>query len=477
MFRTGIMTVCLLAPFVQPLAAVQHFTSTLKSKIAVNALSTRAVSNLSAGNAVVESLCILERDVRIELDSGWASSATCAQQRTSGAAADSVIDFVSLLRTSRRQRRHKAQLLLHSHRAGVRHFGSDSHLKPEFGRRVAWISGYARSATSTVLSMINAAAVGETNGTLSSPTLGTLQATTHVLQNPSSMSPAEMVDKMLDHAEKTSLYSTTVSKIGNDTLPGLLVEAPPSKVFALFEPCHEGDRVADPLLQRGCGGLLSSLAHCDFSQVVSLHGFRNPHTSHHNELAANPGAASAFCSAADLVTIKTIEYAHDLRQALLVLDADPSIYMIDVVRDPRGIYASWKQLEPFATFLKGPNATLMPDICRSFAANINVTHPRLRRIVFEELVKAPGTVMSETYNFLGLPFGQAQLAWIASTFDATDCQQKIEENHLNAMFSDCQANSTVSMSKWRQQLLPDELQLFASDTNCQEVALAYNFEM
>lgn len=506
MICSGIGIACLLASLVQPLAAVEHLTRTSEGNSAVNALSTRVVSNLLDSHGAIESLCTLEHDVRLELDVASASSVACGQTRNSVSVADSAIDFVSLLRlappaapaplfnwTSKRQRRHKAQSFLHSRQAAVRRLDA--------GRRVAWISGYARSATSTVLSMINAAAVEEANRTLASPIVSTLQTRTLVrhLQSPSSPNPVDMVDQMLDSAENASLLSnlpvehgdvhvldsvekanldaTMLSKVSDDTIPGLLVEAPPSRVFALFEPCHEGDQVADPLRQRGCGGLLSALAHCDFSQVVSLHGFRNPHTSHHDELEANPVAASALCSAADLVTIKTIEYAHDLREALPVLDADPSVYMIDVVRDPRGIYASWKNLEPFATFLKGPNATLMSEVCRSFAGNINVTHSRLRRIVLEDLVKAPETVMRETYNFLGLPFGRPQLAWIASTFDAVDCQQKTLENHLTASFSDCKANSTASSGKWRQQLSPDELELFASDANCQEVALAYNFDV
>lgn len=490
MLCSGIFTIYLVAPLVQSLAVVKHFNGRVNSSSAVDILSLRIVSGLRASSAATDSLCTLEHDVRGELDDSD-SVAACGQTKTSAAAAGSVMDYMSLLRlappvdpaplfrwTSRPQRRQKAQSLLHSSRTEVRRLGTEEHSGPDHERRVTWISGYARSATSTVLSMVNAAAVEETNGTLSSPILGTLQTRTTVrqLQSPNSANPAEMVDQMLDQAEKANLDSTMLSKTTNKSIPGLLVEAPPSHVFALFEPCHEGDQVTGPLQQRGCGGLISSLAHCDFSEVVSLHGFRNPHTSHHDELETNPGAAGFLCGAADLVTIKTIEYAHDLRQALPVLDADDSIYMLDVVRDPRGIYASWKQLEPFATYLRGPNATLMADICNSFAANINVTHPRLRRVVFEELVKAPETVMRETYSFLGLPFGRPQLAWIATTFNAVDCQEKTKANHLNAKFSDCQTNSTVSMGKWRQQLSPDELHFFASDAKCQEVALAYNFE-
>jgi hypothetical protein len=289
-------------------------------------------------------------------------------------------------------------------------------------RRAVWVSGYARSATSTVLSMVTASSL-------------TGPATEAILE-------------------------------------------PHRGVYAVFEPCHEGDVLSPRLQQKGCGGLLSALAHCDFSDIQWLHGFKNPHTSGHDHLAdLTPASAGAQCQEADIVAVKTIEHSHFIQDALPTLEANPDMYLIDVVRDPRGIFASWKTTPPFDAWLQTANRTLMADVCRSFAANLKVSHPRVLRVVFERLVALPEQTMRGLYDFLKFPFGESQLAWLRSTFNSKDCSERVASEGLQSRFSDCHDNSRSVAARWRDLLDDTELASFASNSDCRKVASFYGFEL
>mmetsp|Transcript_34859 Transcript_34859/g.76055 ORF Transcript_34859/g.76055 Transcript_34859/m.76055 type:complete len:397 (+) Transcript_34859:83-1273(+) len=283
-------------------------------------------------------------------------------------------------------------------------------------KTVVWITGYARSGTSTALSMVTSA------------------------------------------GEK-------VTPQGKD---------PDGTVFALFEPCHWGwwiwnrDRLDGSLREKGCSGLLTSLSQCDFTGVRSLYNWGNSHSVTPGVSSYTPQDAEASCSEAELTVFKTIYYGHDLAEkAIPMLEADERLKVISIVRDPRGIFASWRTTWPF-TYKVSRN--LLVDICDKQASNLNVNHPRIHKIVFEELVTNPTSVVRSTFEFLGLPFGQRQLDWIKSTFSAS-CDGTEDE------YNDCKSNSTSHIEKWASVMVKEEQDFFSGYENCRAVAMAYGYPL
>jgi len=281
-------------------------------------------------------------------------------------------------------------------------------------RRVAWVSGYPRSSTSTVLSMVSA---------------------------------SQTVVDEFDGGELT---------------------------FSLFEPCHDGDEYSGELKERGCGGLLWQLARCDFENVDTLWGWMDPHSSHKHE-KQDPFSlenATRLCTNADVVAFKTVDNGHKLPEWKWLLDETPELRVLDVVRDPRGIYASWKVLEPFATLVKNGEFYTINEVCDAFSQNIDFGHERVYHLVFEQLVATPEKIMREAYDFLGMEFGERQVAWLKETFDATECP---EPKPWEVGYTDCHTNSGDVAEKWRSVLSQEELDLFSNTPSCQHVMEHYGF--
>jgi hypothetical protein len=171
-------------------------------------------------------------------------------------------------------------------------------------RPAVWVNGYPRSSTSTVLSMVS---LGET---------------------------------VMDDCE-------------ND-----------ERTFSLFEPCHSGDEFAGT----SCGDLLTQLLHCNFTGVTSLHGWQDPHsTSKHREKDPFSAAgATGLCKQADVVALKTISADKNLTNWEGLLQDTPELHILNVVRDPRGIYASWKMTGKFAKRIEAGTQPTIVDICDVF---------------------------------------------------------------------------------------------------------------
>lgn len=424
--------------------------------------------------------CLLAEEARSELgqsDQYQACGTTNSYSSVARlkAALSGSLDFVSFLHTPFNFVQKESSM----------HWEEDKNGTTKHEQMTVWVNGYARSATSTVLSMINAAgglaaALPATEETLNRMTSSLIEA--------SGKKPGgeEIAAQFLNADRATQIQMLREPQFAGfilDTLdvgPGTLAAAASNEgakmpeVYALFEPCNPDDKVTGELRNAGCKGLLAALAHCDFSNIESLHGIKNPHTTQRLK-DFTPTSASASCSSADLVTIKTIDYGHDLRDAVSVLDSNEKLFLIDVIRDPRGIYASWKATYPFSERLKKQNQTLMTDICDNFAANLHIRHPRLRRVVFEHLVQKPEPVMQGIYDFIGVPFGEAQLSWINATFNNVNCSTS--QASLNPNYRDCHTDSSWALHRWQRELTDDEKQKFSTHEACREVAWAFSFEL
>jgi len=272
---------------------------------------------------------------------------------------------------------------------------------------------------------------------------------------------------------KRVIWISGFPRSGSSTLLSMLStgpeNAPPSDTFALFEPCHYGDEVEKTLQSRKCWGLLSALADCRFWRIKKLWGWSNPHSSG-NSTPYDRETAAKMCKDAHRITFKTVDYGHEIAKWTKLLDAHPDMYMVAAVRDPRGIWASWKSMEPFATGIKEGTFYTLEQVCAAFAANIDVQHPRVKMVLFENMVRKPRDVTRNLYAALGLDFGAAQEKWIDSNFNSKDCPPVPA---WQVGYDDCREDSESVAQHWRSVLSEDDLRRFKEDANCQRVKSHY----
>jgi len=242
--------------------------------------------------------------------------------------------------------------------------------------------------------------------------------------------------------------------------------------FALFEPCHDGDSVDATLQSQGCKGLLQDLANCRFDHVKDLWGWRDPHTtSNHTNFEA--GEAHDICSTARRVAFKTVDYGHNATSWIELLDSQPDLYILAAVRDPRGVFASWKALEPFATLVKEGNFYTLDDVCRTYANNLNFSHPRVKQVLFEHMVEHPFDLTRDVYEFIGHAYGHSQEEWVRSNFNNGDCPTPPE---WQVGFDDCRKDSSEIAIKWQRVLSEEEQAQFNSNPHCMAVKDFYGLD-
>eukprot|EP00401_Gymnodinium_catenatum_P071437 CAMPEP_0117484194 /NCGR_PEP_ID=MMETSP0784-20121206/14335_1 /TAXON_ID=39447 /ORGANISM="" /LENGTH=1498 /DNA_ID=CAMNT_0005278765 /DNA_START=42 /DNA_END=4538 /DNA_ORIENTATION=+ len=287
----------------------------------------------------------------------------------------------------------------------------------------------------------------------------------------------------------TSMYEALAAAVGygfspvdilrNPELDGIRQGSAPGaaglpKLFSLFEPCHENDDIRGDVR---CPGLLSRLSKCDFRNVHDFFQWNDPHNFFGAHVLSDSFGNSSWpppfsrsflqdlCDGSSVRLFKTIAFTHDLaRDVLPLLAADPDLHVIDVVRDPRGIAASWKEHWQF----KDTRARIgISEVCQQFLDNLAVVHPRLHRVVFEELVSDPLGSLNRLLDALGLEATATVQEWISRNFNA-DCM------HASS-FSTCRTNSERMISKWVDVLSETEKVTFASTPACRTISAYFNY--
>lgn len=257
------------------------------------------------------------------------------------------------------------------------------------------------------------------------------------------------------------------------------------EVFALFEPCHLGDKTNEVGTQQSvlghvsgdCDSMIDGLAACDFSGIKNLWAWKDPRSkipgvSRYRRAAFSAGLAGKACASADVTAFKTIHQLHDVEEDIIpMLERHPNLMAVMPVRDPRAIYASLVSTKGMRDRTRDP--TRMHEICDTFASVLRANHSQLMWAKFEELVSRPTKVMRRVYSFLGLPFGYPQEQWIRTHFDASkkDCPREYA-------FGECRRDSKASIYKWKSVLNMTELEVFQRRPSCVEVAkkLGYPLE-
>jgi len=326
-------------------------------------------------------------------------------------------------------------------------------------KTTVWIHGFARSGSSTMMSMVTEAGLeGGPNGRAAA--------------------------RRRSELARVNATATAIKTREEGAANAPLVD----NVFALFEPCDRRDKLAPELealpYEERCAKLMPGLSNCSFEKVDAFHNWQNDH----NKLRGAgkdvyvKEKAHAACKSADFVAYKTVTRAFESfrlpAHAIPALDADPSLLLIDMVRDPRSIFASWMSTWPFNdTNLPAGvrrNVTALTGICDSIAAGMDVEHPRLKRVVFEHMISRPTQVTRQVGSFLHSPFGTAERNWIARTFNARECPGV---TMYIAAYSDCHTDSKVSIAKWRGVLTNEEKQAFLHYPPCRAVAQRFNYTL
>jgi hypothetical protein len=247
--------------------------------------------------------------------------------------------------------------------------------------------------------------------------------------------------------------------------------------FSLFEPCHDGDVYGDKLSKRGCHQLLYGVSHCEFGGIEDLWGWRDPHSTNNYSKQFNGAQAKEMCQESDIVAFKTVDWGHNLPDWQWLLDSRENMKVLDMVRDPRAIYSSWKRLEPFSSMVEAHNFYTLEEICDHFAMNLAFNDTRVKRVIFEDLMSHPKPVTQHVYEFLGQAWTDDQEQWLTSAFNAKECPPPPPGMEG---FTDCHTytgNDPRGDEKWRQDLNATDLATFANSKNCQMVAKAYRYPL
>mmetsp|Transcript_10679 Transcript_10679/g.28300 ORF Transcript_10679/g.28300 Transcript_10679/m.28300 type:complete len:396 (-) Transcript_10679:27-1214(-) len=268
---------------------------------------------------------------------------------------------------------------------------------------------------------------------------------------------------------KLVIWISAFARSGSSTVLSLATRTD-SAVFALFEPCHEGDVLEPHLAAQGCGALLLQLASCDFTGILFLWGWQEAHSQTNGAgHVYNPYSAAEACKAADIVAFKTINWAHRLRaQAFPVLAADPRIHMVNIIRDPRSIYSSMQSTRGAFDELKMGTDGLI-SMCDSLCENLDVKHPQVYHLLYEDLATQANTITMGMYEFLGLPFGEDARSFVQQKFNG-DCADSATDP-----FGDCRGNSSEGATRYTH-LSNNEYAAFMAHETCRNVSKAFGYD-
>lgn len=252
-----------------------------------------------------------------------------------------------------------------------------------------------------------------------------------------------------------------------------LVQQVDFPVFALFEPCSPKDNLEPWLAKLGCGALLSQISQCNFKGVNWLDGWFNTHSNLNGAHYYSVDSATRACQSASLVVFKTISYGYSLTsEAIPFLEANPRVKAIDVVRDPRSIYASMSATWGFKD-LPMNNSDLL-NWCDIMCDNLNKSHPQMMQVVYEDFVKAPTEAAMAIFDFLQVPEGASKALanisnFVHASFNGTGCDD-------GNSFVECRTNSTEPLDRFTR-LQTDTFDAFVDSVPCRTVAHHFHYNI
>jgi len=273
--------------------------------------------------------------------------------------------------------------------------------------------------------------------------------------------------------DKRVVWVNAFPRSGSSMMLNLLVQVN-FPVFALFEPCSGKDVVEDWLAPSGCSGLLSQLVRCNFTGVKWI-----DHWIHGQTLKNGAGneyrqdRATEACQSAGLVAIKTVTWGHDLaKEAMPFIRQHPHVQVIDLVRDPRSIYASMFSAGGFTSPTKQPSADELVKICDYMYGGLMMTHAHLLRVVYEDLIKEPEKTIQKIVSFVDIPKELGEYnhdAYMDWTFDNDDCNDADR-------YATCRSNSSEPSDRYTT-LRPHMYEAFSGSKACRAISAYYGYDM
>lgn len=281
----------------------------------------------------------------------------------------------------------------------------------------------------------------------------------------------EEADKL--PADKRVIWISAFPRSGSSMMLSLVSQAD-FPVFTIFEPCHVRDSLEPWLTARGCGALLSQLSQCNFTGVIWLNGWLHGQTLKNGAGGKpyTPQRAAKACRSAGLVAFKTVTWGHDLaKETIPFLEANPHVQAIDLIRDPRSIYASEFNAGGFWKGIHDPDPEELTEMCDYMSDGLYETHPRLLRVVYEDFIVDPVRATGKISDFVAIPpelGAYNHSAFLNWSFDNEDC------NDDNA-YSNCQTNRTAPIDRYT--LLGERMfRAFSGTKHCREISKFYGYD-
>ena len=166
------------------------------------------------------------------------------------------------------------------------------------------------------------------------------------------------------------------------------------------------------------------------------------------------------CVKSQVTTVKVIRFT--MEQAAQLLESDPEVKVVHLIRDPRGMFYSQRRVGDLPWASLGTESKLRCDrIHKDLMKSIELSAKFPKRILtvrYEDIAENPIASAEDMYKFVGLQM--------------TDAGRSYIYNITNGLADTCpictvRKNSTSTAYKWRSKVSYDSIQTI--DKNCANV--------
>lgn len=170
-----------------------------------------------------------------------------------------------------------------------------------------------------------------------------------------------------------------------------------------------------------------------------------------------------ICSTSNLIAVKVIR----LRSAIIqqVLDNDPEVKVVHLLRDPRGIVHSRQSTKLLSRLSRSSSIEEAKYLCDKMSRDIDILsalaseYPgRVTTVWYEDVVSQPEHFVRDLYDFIGAQLPQKVSGWfeygMSGVFDT-------------GAYGTMRLNSVVTADMWRQFIKGDQLTVI--NKMCQKV--------
>ena len=153
-----------------------------------------------------------------------------------------------------------------------------------------------------------------------------------------------------------------------------------------------------------------------------------------------------------------------MEQAQQLLETDPEVKVVHLIRDPRGMFSSQQAVGVLRKKSLEEESKLQchqiyKDIMKSIELNAKFSN-RILTVRYEDIAENPIASAEEMYKFVGLPMTDVDRSYIYNITNGS-------EDSCAEQFVCRKKNSTNAAYKWRSKVSYDSIQVI--DRNCVNV--------